>query len=119
MKKYIILLLIFSISTSCNIKEKLEKITKVNTELKKEFKHSEIYSTYNFGTEEDDNYFQITFFSYNMSDKTHSELEKLANEVNLFFKKKYPEYDNLDFIEIRFNKLDKENSDSFVNFKFK
>lgn len=119
MKKIYILLLIFSITTSCNIKEKLEKITKVNIELKKKFKHSEIYSTYNFGTEEDDNYFQINFFNYALSEKTHSELEKLANDVNLFFKKKHPEYNNLDFIEIRFSKYDKENSDSFVNFKFK
>jgi hypothetical protein len=119
MKKIYIVLLIFSITTSCNIKEKLKKITKVNTELKQKFEHSEIYSTYNLGTEENDNYFQINFFNYELSEKTHSEMEILANEVNLFFRKKHPEYDNLDFIEIRFSKSDKENTDSFVNFKFK
>ena len=51
MKRTYILLLIFSIATSCNLKEKLQKIEKINSELKKEFKHSEINSTYSFGTE--------------------------------------------------------------------
>jgi|TARA_B110000093_G_C12837046_1_gene353636 hypothetical protein len=119
MKRTYILLLIFSIATSCNLKEKLQKIEKINSELKKEFKHSEINSTYSFGTEENDDFFQINFFSYALSEKTHSELENMADKVHLFFREKHPEYNDLDYIEVRFSKFDKENTDSFVNFKFK
>jgi hypothetical protein len=53
-----------------------------------------------------------------MSDKTHSELESLANKVSDFFQEKHPEYDDLDFIEVRFSESNEENTDSFVNFKF-
>lgn len=119
MKRTYILLLIFSIATSCNLKEKLQKIERINSELKKEFKHSEINSSYSLGTEENDDFFQINFYSYALSEKTHSELENIADKVHLFLIKKYPEYDNLDYIEVRFSKSNKENTDSFVNFKFK
>lgn len=118
MKKIYILLLIIITSTSCNLKETLQKIQSINTELEKEFNHSEISSSYHFGTEENDNYFQINFYQYNLADKTHLELETLAKKVSWFFQEKYPEYDNLDFIEVRFSESDKENADSFVNFKF-
>ena len=107
-----------AISTSCNLKETIQKIQRINAELEQEFEHSDISSSYNFGTEENDNYFQIDFHNYNMSDKTHSELESLANKVSDFFQEKHPEYDDLDFIEVRFSKSNEENTDSFVNFKF-
>ena len=43
----------------------------------------------------------------------------MADKVHLFFREKHPEYNDLDYIEVRFSKFDKENTDSFVNFKFK
>lgn len=118
MKKVYILFLVCMISTSCNLKEALQKFQKINTELEGEFNHSEISSSYHFGTEENDNYFQIDFYNYNLADKTHSELEIKAKKVSWFFQEKHPEYDDLDFIEVRFTESDSENADSFVNFKF-
>lgn len=119
MKKINLLILIITIVTSCNLKETIQKLGKISAELEKEFKHSEINSTYHFGTEDDDNYFQISFYNYDLTEKTHSELEELANKINDFFVKKYPEYNDLDFLEVRFTKSDETNADSFVNFKFK
>ena len=118
MKKIYVLLLTFISITSCNLKEKLQKFQKINSDLETEFNHSEINTSYNSGTEDDDDYFQIDFYNYNIADKTHTELETLAKRVSWFFQENYPEYDDLDFIEIRFSESGKENSDSFVNFKF-
>ncbi|MEE4259596.1 MAG: hypothetical protein V2I62_07550 [Bacteroidales bacterium] len=118
MRKIYFLILIFAILTSCNLKEKMQKMERINTELEKEFKHPEINSNYHFGTEEDDNYIQINFYSFDLSEKTHSELEKMANMVNQFFLERNPEFDDLDFIEVRFTKSDKKTANSFVNFFF-
>lgn len=118
MKRIFILLFIFSSLTSCNLKEKIQKISKINDELETEFKHDQIFSTFNFGTDEESNYFLISFYEYDLTNKTHSELETIAKKVKTFFKKNNPEYNNLDFIEIRFTKSDQETANSFVNFRF-
>ncbi|WP_405207146.1 hypothetical protein [Aquimarina sp. LLG6339-5] len=118
MKKiYILLLLLFSIA-SCNLKEQIQKIREINNELETEFKHDEIYCAFNFGTDEETDYFLISFYEYDLTNKTHSELETLAKEVKTFFVKRNPEYDDLDFIEIRFTKSNQENANSYVNFRF-
>lgn len=88
---------------------------RINSDLQQEFKHPEINASFHFGTEEGDNYVKIDFY---IVDKAHSELEALATKVNKYFIENYPEYDKLDFIEVRFTKADKKTADSFVNFKF-
>ena len=104
---------------SCSLKDKIKRMQGINTALSKEFNHKNVNSSYHFGSEENDNYFQINFYNYELSNKTHSELENTATNIQAFFKKGYPEYDDLDFIEVRFRKSDLSTDDSYVNFKFK
>jgi len=102
---------------SCNLDEKIEKMNKINSDLVNEFGHDDINSLHHWGTDDNDNYFQITFYNYNMSEKSYSELEELATEVRKYFIRQDYDFDDLEFIEIRFTKQDKSNADSFVIFK--
>lgn len=118
MQKLFLLIFIALSLHSCNLKEQIEKMNRINSNLETEFEHDNIDSTYHFGTEENDNYFQISFYEFDLTDKTHSELELLANRVQSYFVKKFPEFENLEFIEVRFSKSSEETADSFINFKF-
>lgn len=116
MKKYFLFFLLFtSILYSCNLKESLTKLQKIDQEIEKQFKHN-VTTTYGFG-DSDGNYFRFTFYGFDMSEKTNLKLENMAVKVNKFFLNKYPKYEDLDFVEVRFTK-DASDSDSFVNFKF-
>lgn len=116
MKRSFLFFSIFiSIIYSCNLKESLTKFQKIDEEIEKQFNH-DITTTYGFG-DSNGNYFRFTFYDFDISKKTNLELEKMAHKVNGFFLKKYPEYKELDFVEVRFTKYD-STSDSFVNFKF-
>ena len=117
MKKIKILILILLPLFSCNLEEQMEKMNKMNTKLENEFGHNDINCYYHWGSEEEDNYFQISFYNYDMSSKTHSELEKLAKKVEKFFKKQNTDFKNLEYIEVRFTKEDRSNAESFVSFK--
>ncbi|MBW1294748.1 hypothetical protein [Aquimarina litoralis] len=121
MKKTYIFLSLLIVFTSCNFKERIQKIGTINDELQKEFKHEDILCGFNFGIDDDDesNYFLISFYNYDLSNKLYSQLEIEAIEVKQFFLNRYPEYRELDFIEIRFTKLNQDNAHSFVNFRFK
>ena len=118
MKKICLMILLFTILASCDIGGMLQKMAEIDTGLTEEFDHTDILTTIHLGTKNNDDYIQIDFNRYPVAKKAHSELELLANEVSLYFKEKYPEYDNLDFLEVRFTKADKENAESFVSFKF-
>lgn len=119
MRKTLLIVLLISTICSCNLSEQFKKIKQLNSELKKEFNHQNINGSYHFGTEDDDDYFQIDFYRYPISDKTNSELEIIASKVKDYIKSNYPEYDDLDYIEVRFTKESSDNAESFTNFKFR
>jgi len=118
MKKITYFTIILLTITSCNLAEKFEKLNKLETELKQEFNHSNISISYSLGTEENDNFYQITFYEYNMTDKTHSELKTKANLVNSYFNRKISNKANIDYKEVRFTESNSDDATSFVNFKF-
>lgn len=122
MKKILSISLVFFLFTSCNLKEKLQKISKkleiINSDLRKQFNHEKIFSDIGWGTSEGSNYVEVTFYEFNMDSKKHSELKTLSNKVieRLVFKN--PKFKEKEFIEIRFtNKQQSEEINSFTKFR--
>lgn len=95
----------------------MQKITKINTELKDKFNHEEISSNYHFGTEKGDNYFEVSFYEYDMNSKSYNQLESTADSVFNYFKKYKEDFENLEFTEVRFTKEKNDDAESFVSFK--
>ncbi len=95
----------------------MEKMNKINTDFENEFGHNDISTSHHWGSEEGDNYFQITFYNFDMSDRQYSELEELAKKVQIFFGEQNYDFNDLEFIEVIFSKEDESNAESFVNFK--
>jgi len=118
MKKITYFMIILLSITSCKLAEKFEKLNKLEKELQQEFNHPNISISYSFGTEENDNFYQITFYEYDMADKTHSELKSKANLVNSYFDRKISNKADIDFKEVRYTESDSDDAISFVSFKF-
>lgn len=122
MKKILSISLIFFLFTSCNLKEKLQEISKkleiINSDLRKQFNHEKIYSDIGWGTSEGSNYVEVTFYEFNMDSKNHSELEVLSNKVIQRLVLKNPKFKEKEFIEIRFtNKQQSDEINSFTKFR--
>ncbi len=117
MKKIFPLFLIALTIFSCNLKEQIEKMGKIESDLEREFNHFEVSSIYHWGTEEGDNYLQISFYEYDMDSKTYFHLESTADSVFNYLKTYKTDFRNLEFMQVRFTKEVEEEAESFVNFK--
>ncbi len=102
---------------SCNLKAQMEKIGKIEADLEKKFKHSEVYFNHHWGTEKGDNYLQVSFYEYDMDSKSYSQLESTADSVFSYIKTYKTDFEDLEFMQVRFTKEKDGEAESFVSFK--
>jgi hypothetical protein len=118
MKNYKFIFLLFLVLSSCNLKEKLAEMQNITNDLESHFNHDNINLVLSWGTDEDENNAQITFYEYNVSEKEYNEMKKTASEVSKRLTTKYEKFKNLDFVEVRFSEeMKKDKNSSFVTFK--
>lgn len=117
MNKYS-LALIFILLISCNLRDKIAEMEKMDEEIQSFFNHDDIVIAINWGTEEQHNNVQVTFYQYDVTNREYSELKSTANKVTTRLISNYPKFKKMNFIETRFT--EEENNDdnsSFVTFK--
>ena len=95
----------------------MEKIGKIETDLEKKFNHNELSFTHHWGSEKGDNYLQVSFYEYDMDSKPYSQLESTADSVFRYLKPYKTDFEDLEFMQVRFTKEKDEEAESFVNFK--
>ncbi|AMM52187.1 hypothetical protein TH61_14715 [Rufibacter sp. DG15C] len=105
--------------TSCDLKEKFEKMMQLKKDLAAAFHHEDVNLSMHRGTRENDNYTTITFYSYPVETTSYKELDTLANKVESFLHRQDPESRKLDCIEIKFTKEPSSSTEaaSFISFK--
>lgn len=103
---------------SCNLGEKLEQMQKMNDDLEQHFQHHHINMIIGFGTNEEDNNIEVTFYEYDLASIDYKELKRLSEKVAKRLNSKYPNFRNKSYIEIRFTEESKsDDNSSFVSFK--
>lgn len=117
MKKYT-LAFIFVFLVSCNLRDRIAEMEKMDEELQAFFSHDDIVIAINWGTEKENNNVQVTFYQYDISNREYSELKSTANKVTSRLISNYPKFKKLNFIETRFTEEEnKDENSSFVTFK--
>jgi hypothetical protein len=120
MRNRLYIFIVFIIFASCNLKEALDNVDKINSDLKPVFKHEKITTSIKTGTDAEDNNVQVTFYEYKFGAKTNKSLDSLALKIRNRIIEKNPQMKELDHIEIRFTEeKESENNSSFVSFKYK
>jgi hypothetical protein len=121
-KKLSYIAFVFLFIISCNFKEKFDKqmqlLDKVKVDLETHFNHQPIDIVSRWSTEEENNYLVITLYEYDMDVKTNSQLESLANSIIFRVTAKNANFENKQFIEVRFtNEPESEKLNSFTSFR--
>lgn len=118
MKKTIFLIFLSVIFSSCNLADKLEQMQKMNDDLEQHFEHNHINMVIGFGTDDEDNNVEVTFYEYDLSSTEYQELKKISERVANRLNSKYPGLRKKSYIEVRFTEeIKSDNNNSFVNFK--
>lgn len=118
MKVTILLICTLLMTSSCDLKETLKRINQLEFELQEEFNNPNISGDFTLSTEEDSSFYQVTFYEYDILDKTNAQLKAKANSVYNFIIKKIGKNARLNYIEIRFTESTKDNAYSFTSFKY-
>ncbi|AGC78589.1 hypothetical protein LX97_02647 [Nonlabens dokdonensis] len=118
MKVTILLICTLLLFSSCDLKETFKRIQKLEFELQEEFNDPNISIDFTLSTEEDSSFYQVTFYEYDILDKTNAELKSKANLVYNFIVEKIGKNARLNYIEIRFTESDKDNAYSFTSFRY-
>jgi len=120
MKRIGFLLALSLIFTSCNLAEKLEQIKKMNDDLEQYFDHHNINMVIGFGTDDEDNNVEVTFYEYDVSSIKYQKLKRISEKVVERLNSKYPTFRKKNYIEVIFTEESKnKENNSFVSFKHK
>ena len=112
------LVIIVILLLSCNLRDKIEDMKKMDEEFQTFFNHDDIVIAINWGTEEENNNVQVTFYQYDVANSKYSELKNTSNKVKTRLISNYPNFNKLNFIETRFTEEEnKDDNSSFVTFK--
>jgi hypothetical protein len=91
---------------------------KMDEEFQTFFNHDDIVIAINWGTDEENNNVQVTFYQYDVANRKYSELKNMSNKVKTRLISNYPKFKKLNFIETRFTEEEnKDDNSSFVTFK--
>ncbi|MGB3467886.1 MAG: hypothetical protein WBA74_21545 [Cyclobacteriaceae bacterium] len=101
----IALTIIFSslLLISCaEMREKLELMMRISKDLTTRFDHQQIHTSFGFGTETEDDHFSVTFLDFPLENADEAELEDISSKVSDYLFGKYPELQEMAYIEVRF-----------------
>jgi CO dehydrogenase/acetyl-CoA synthase gamma subunit (corrinoid Fe-S protein) len=118
MKRISFLICALLLFNSCDLKETFERIHKLESELKEEFKDPNISADFTLTNDEDSSFYQVSFYKYDIANKTNAELKARANKVYNFIIKKIGKNARLNYIEVRFTESEKDKAYSFTNFRY-
>lgn len=104
---------------SCaDLQEKLQLMMKISKDLSGRFEHQQIHTSFGFGTEAESNYLSVTFLDFPIQNAEEAELEDVSARVSDYLFAKYPELNDLSYIEVRFtDEVDIDNMQNFYSYK--
>lgn len=118
MKKIVLPLILSLLINSCNLSEKFNQVQKINDDLEQHFGHDNISVSIGFGTDDEDNYVEVTFYEYGVSSIDYMVLKDISHKVSDRLKSKLPNLKSKQLIEVRFTEETKsDTNNSFVTFK--
>lgn len=120
MKAFISGILLALTLYSCGIKETMQKTAEMKDDIASTFQHDKVNVSIHWGTDENDNYYKIVMYEYDLQSTTYDTLELIGNQIIHHITGNYPISDNLEFIQVLFtNEQDPDEPESYVSFKQK
>jgi len=99
MKRVILLVLLLTVFSGCQIREKIEVLTAIEAAMEQEFRHNNIDLAMNWGER---SFLVITFHDYDLMGKSWDDLESTAMMAKDFTLASDPTLDELTYIMIVF-----------------